>query len=83
MAKVALLFPGQGAQVVGMASGLLARSESARGLFARASEILGYDLAALCVDGPDTELNIQPGRGGCGLESRRVLGVVCGRCVVF
>lgn len=58
MAKVALLFPGQGAQTVGMASGLLARSDSARGLFARASEILGYDLAALCLGGPDTELNL-------------------------
>lgn len=58
MAKVALLFPGQGAQAVGMAAGLLARSEAARGLFATASEILGFDLAALCVDGPDTELNL-------------------------
>ena len=52
MAKVALLFPGQGAQAVGMAAGLLARSESARGLFATASEILGFDLASLCLNGP-------------------------------
>ena len=58
MAKVALLFPGQGAQTVGMAAGLLARSESARGLFSTASEILGFDLAALCLNGPDTELNL-------------------------
>lgn len=58
MAKVALLFPGQGAQTVGMAEGLLARSESARGLFSTASEILGFDLAALCLNGPDTELNL-------------------------
>ena len=58
MAKVALLFPGQGAQPVGMAEGLLARSESARGLFATAAEIRGFDLAALCLNGPDTELNL-------------------------
>ncbi|MCY3006117.1 MAG: ACP S-malonyltransferase [Planctomycetota bacterium] len=58
MAKVALLFPGQGAQAVGMAAGLLARSERARDLFTTASEILGYDLAQLCIGGPDTELNL-------------------------
>ena len=58
MANVALLFPGQGAQSVGMAAGLLARSEQARVLFSRASEILGFDLAALCTAGPDTELNL-------------------------
>lgn len=58
MAKVALLFPGQGAQAVGMAAGLLARSEQARDLFTTASEILGYDLAQLCIGGPETELNL-------------------------
>ncbi|MFM8571542.1 MAG: ACP S-malonyltransferase [Pirellula sp.] len=58
MAKVALLFPGQGAQSVGMASGLLARSREAQALFARASEILGYDLANLCASGPEAELNL-------------------------
>jgi len=58
VAKVALLFPGQGAQSVGMASGLLSRSDQARTLFARASEILGYDLALLCTTGPDTQLNL-------------------------
>jgi [acyl-carrier-protein] S-malonyltransferase len=41
-----------------MASGLLARSPEAQGLFARASEILGYDLANLCTSGPEAELNL-------------------------
>jgi len=58
VAKVALLFPGQGAQAVGMATGLLARSEHARSLFSKASEILGYDLASLCTAGPETQLNL-------------------------
>jgi len=56
--KTALLFPGQGAQFVGMGAGLLERSEKARKLFATASQLLGYDLAALCKSGPDTELNL-------------------------
>jgi len=55
--KVALLFPGQGAQTVGMGVGLLERSPRARELFAIASESLGYDLAALCAGGPAEELN--------------------------
>ncbi len=58
MPKVALLFPGQGAQFVGMGKGLLERSATARDLFQRASTILGYDLAALCQHGPDTTLHL-------------------------
>lgn len=58
MPKVALLFPGQGAQFLGMGKGLLERSEIARNLFSRASEILGYDLAQLCVDGPELDLHL-------------------------
>ncbi len=58
MPKSALIFPGQGAQTVGMGSGLLQRSQSARELFAQASQILGYDLSALCISGPESELNL-------------------------
>lgn len=58
MAKTALLFPGQGAQTLGMGSSLIARSESARGLFSRASEILGFDLADLCANGPEADLHL-------------------------
>ena len=45
------LFAGQGAQFVGMGADLMPLPETAS-LFAKASEILGYDLAALCREGP-------------------------------
>ncbi len=51
------MFPGQGAQSVGMGRALTERSELARQLFARASEILGFDLLSLCIQGPSEQLN--------------------------
>ena len=64
MQKTALLFAGQGAQVVGMGKDLAERYPTAKTLFSRAGEILGYDLASICFNGPETELtkteNAQP-----------------------
>ena len=57
MSKIALLFPGQGAQHVGMGRILCKDYPRARELFNLAGEILGYDLAALCFDGPADELD--------------------------
>ena len=53
----ALLFPGQGAQAVGMGAALRAEFPAARALYDRAAEVLGYDLAALCERGPAEKLN--------------------------
>src|SRR5688572_2333921 len=65
MQKTALLFAGQGAQVVGMGKDFADQSPLAKMLFARANEVLGYDLAKICFDGPEPELtkteNAQPG----------------------
>ena len=58
MSKVAFLFPGQGAQAVGMAQELVTNFPAAKALFDKASEVLGYDLAELCISGPAEKLNI-------------------------
>lgn len=54
---VAVLFPGQGAQSVGMLGDWIDGHPSASGLFDRASELLGYDLAAICRGGPAETLD--------------------------
>jgi [acyl-carrier-protein] S-malonyltransferase len=57
MPKSVFLFPGQGAQFVGMGKTLYDTVPAARRLFDEAKEILGYDLAALCWNGPEAKLN--------------------------
>jgi [acyl-carrier-protein] S-malonyltransferase len=72
-AKVAFLFPGQGAQMVGMGSAVCARVPAARELFDRASTVLGYDLLELCTEGPAEELDTtacsQPALFVCSLAA--------------
>lgn len=55
--KTAFLFPGQGAQAVGMGKELYEQLPAARSLFDRANEVLGFDLARICFEGPEDELN--------------------------
>ena len=57
MSKIAFLFPGQGAQAVGMARDVCQQLPAAKELFDRAAEILGYDLADICFNGPAEKLN--------------------------
>jgi [acyl-carrier-protein] S-malonyltransferase len=52
MAKVAFLFPGQGAQSVGMCRELDQELPAVREMFDRAGELLGIDLRRLCIEGP-------------------------------
>ena len=56
MQKIALLFPGQGAQSVGMGKALAAGRPEASRIFDRASDILGLDLKKVCFEGPAEEL---------------------------
>lgn len=62
--RLAYVFPGQGAQYVGMGADVAEQDPSARSLFARASTVLGFDLLRLCAEGPEEELrqtaNAQP-----------------------
>ncbi|RJE78089.1 [acyl-carrier-protein] S-malonyltransferase [Pseudoalteromonas sp. MSK9-3] len=55
--KIALLFPGQGSQAVGMLAELLATSDTVKATFSEASDALGYNLAELVLNGPESELN--------------------------
>lgn len=57
MTRIGFLFPGQGAQSVGMGRRLVENFPSARAMYDRASEILGYDLAKLCLEGPAEDLD--------------------------
>ena len=65
MSKTALLFAGQGAQVVGMGKDLATHSPAAKAWFDRANATLGYNLASICFSGPEAELtkteHAQPG----------------------
>lgn len=55
--SIGLLFPGQGSQSVGMGRVLYESDPHVRGLYQEASDVLGYDMAALCFDGPAEKLN--------------------------
>src|SRR4051794_35216612 len=57
MPKTAILFPGQGAQFVGMAQALCDSLPAARQLFDEAASILGYDLLDVCIKGPKDRLD--------------------------
>ncbi len=65
MSKTALLFAGQGAQVVGMGKDLAGAFPTAKAWFDRANTALGYELTPICFNGPEAELtkteNAQPG----------------------
>jgi [acyl-carrier-protein] S-malonyltransferase len=53
----AFLFPGQGAQSVGMGKELIAARPEAQALFDQATSILGYNLLDICLNGPAERLN--------------------------
>lgn len=52
-----ILCPGQGAQVIGMGKAAFDASPAAKEIFATANRVLGFDLAALCFNGPEERLN--------------------------
>lgn len=64
MGKVAFIFPGQGAQHVGMGKDFYDNFSVSREVYDEANEILGMDIRKVCFEGPDEELvkteNTQP-----------------------
>ena len=55
--KRAFLFPGQGAQVVGMGKDIYEKYEEARKIYDKANEITKMDVKKICFEGPEEELN--------------------------
>ena len=55
--KRAFLFPGQGAQTVGMGKDIYEKYEEAKKIYEKASEISGIDIKKICFEGPEEELN--------------------------
>lgn len=56
--KTVYIFPGQGAQYVGMGKEIAEQYPQASSLFERANDILGYDLRHVCFEGPEEKLNM-------------------------
>jgi [acyl-carrier-protein] S-malonyltransferase len=76
--KLAMMFPGQGSQSVGMLAALAAAEPVVGETFAEASAVLGYDLWALCQQGPEERLSeterTQPAMLAAGIAVWRAWG---------
>lgn len=82
--KTAFVFPGQGAQKVGMGQSLAEAYPEASGVFEQADAALGIRLSSLCFEGPEEELrlteNTQPAILATSVAALRCLERRGGRC---
>ncbi|MBI5468537.1 MAG: ACP S-malonyltransferase [Deltaproteobacteria bacterium] len=80
MSKTAIVFPGQGSQFVCMGKTFYDEFDAARKTYEEANDALGYDIARLSFDGPQTGLdrteNTQPALLTAGIAAYRAL---CGK----
>ncbi|MEK3722128.1 ACP S-malonyltransferase [Paenibacillus sp. FSL H8-0034] len=58
MGKIAFVFPGQGAQTVGMGRDIFETEEAAARIFKSADAALGYSLSSIIFEGPEAELKL-------------------------
>jgi [acyl-carrier-protein] S-malonyltransferase len=79
MKKLALVFPGQGSQKVGMGKDLLERSSLAKELFAEADDALDFKISEICFEGPEDKLKLtcytQPALLTVSYVAFRLLGI--------
>jgi [acyl-carrier-protein] S-malonyltransferase len=84
---IAFLFPGQGAQRVGMGAALAREFEPARRVFEEADGALGFALSRLCFEGPEEELrltaNTQPATLATSIAAFRAFEAECGLAAEF
>lgn len=82
MSKVAFVFPGQGSQHPGMGKDLADNFAAAREVFEEANDSLGFDIAQLCFNGPESDLkltaNTQPAILTVSVAAQRVIATECG-----
>ena len=80
--KTALVFPGQGSQVVGMGKALAEEYSIARDVFARVDSALSQNLSQLMFEGPEAELtltaNAQPALMASSIAALRALETEAG-----
>lgn len=64
MGKIAIIYPGQGAQYLGMGKDIVEKSKEAKKIFDIANESLGFNISKMCFEGPESDLvkteNTQP-----------------------
>lgn len=87
MSKVAFIFPGQGSQYPGMGKDLAENFAAAREVFEEANDSLGFDIAQLCFNGPESDLqltaNTQPAILTVSIAAQRVIAAECGLIPAF
>lgn len=74
---IGFIFPGQGSQYPGMGRDLVENFPTAKLVFQEANDALGFDLAALCFNGPEADLklttNTQPAILTASIAALRVV----------